>query len=566
MSGDLSLFGDGAGDGTADSGGGLGSVEFATGAALSDGRTEPGRSAEVVEDIASRAESSAPDPGAQQPTSAKDSTAASTEGEGGAGESDGDQPEGSSNLAVRSGLARPEGVARVLHTSDWHLGVQVKRHSRAPDHDALIDELVDIAQRSSPDLIVHTGDLFDSSRPAMQDFGRAIGALRRLSEVAPVVVLAGNHDSAIVFDVLAMAVQDPTVDDVKSGTYEPYAPSAARVRVHSRPALANKGAVATYASSSGIKIRLAVLPFVHSNRVLREFDDFLNPNAIYADKVRQIADSYEEAIRENFDPSSMVAVFASHLHLHGARTSSEKQVHIATDYATDSAAISEIYGYSAFGHIHVPQAVGRGRYAGSLLEIDFGEEGEQKQVVLADLRVGRPTEVKTVLLTAGRRLRRVSCVLDELPTLAAELQGALVDLTIRRSEAEGPSVTDSFDRVLVGATTYDTLSEAIAAELLGVEVVALTDARRARAVTPTESSAPLTITPIADEFASWLTGKAGSAMLAGKPLADRSSVAQLFEQWAGREASGGTFELDGLGDLDAQIVEIFDDFEVGEPT
>ena len=88
---------------------------------------------------------------------------------------------------------KPSGVARILHTSDWHLGVACRGESRAADHVALLSEILDIARDTRPDLIVHTGDLFDGVRPGYDDILRALLVMRDLSEIAPVVVLAGNH-------------------------------------------------------------------------------------------------------------------------------------------------------------------------------------------------------------------------------------------------------------------------------------------------------------------------------------------------------------------------------------
>ena len=61
-------------------------------------------------------------------------------------------------------------------------------------------------------------------------------------------------------------------------------------------------------------------------------------------------------------------------------------IHISTDYATDPMTFGSSYAYVACGHIHVPQPIGggRGHYVGSLLEVDFGEEGETKQVLVVD--------------------------------------------------------------------------------------------------------------------------------------------------------------------------------------
>jgi DNA repair protein SbcD/Mre11 len=88
---------------------------------------------------------------------------------------------------------------QLLHTSDWHLGRTVKqRWSRDADFDAVLAEITGIARDASPDLIIHSGDLFDSIRPVASDLARCLHALSDLSEVAPVVVVAGNHDSPVL--------------------------------------------------------------------------------------------------------------------------------------------------------------------------------------------------------------------------------------------------------------------------------------------------------------------------------------------------------------------------------
>ena len=63
--------------------------------------------------------------------------------------------------------------------------------------------------------------------------------------------------------------------------------------------------------------------------------------------------------------------------------------------------------YAAFGHIHKPQPLPGtviGRYAGSIIPIDFGEEGEQKGAVVVEATPGRAARVEFVSLAAGRPL------------------------------------------------------------------------------------------------------------------------------------------------------------------
>ena len=403
---------------------------------------------------------------------------------------------------------RSEGAARVLHTSDWHLGVSVRNHSRADDHDAAIAEIVGIAGEVQPDLIIHTGDLFDGHRPPMLEFGRAIRALRSLGSIAPVVLIAGNHDSAVVLDVLADAVDDD------------------RITIHARPTLAEKGAVSTFSTAAGVDLRLAVLPFVHANRVLRDFADFVEPNAAYTDNVRKIIGHLSAACFDGFDPAREVAVFASHLHVTGARTSSEREIHVSTNYATDPTHLRAEFGYLAFGHIHVPQAVGggRGRYAGSILEVDFGEEGEAKQVVVVDLEPGRPAQIATHELTAARRLRRVREPLSGLAGMAADLGNAIVEVTVL------PEPSHDLDH----ADDRQSLAGLVADALPGATVVSVIDGRRPHVALADAGGDEADGSPpsIPETFRTWLASAEGAKLLnsVGDTPADPERVVTMFDE------------------------------------
>ena len=83
---------------------------------------------------------------------------------------------------------------KLLHTSDWHLGARLGRHDRTPDHVEALRGLLSLAESARPDLILHTGDLFDASRPPYEALELGVQALRRLSAIAPTLVLSGNHE------------------------------------------------------------------------------------------------------------------------------------------------------------------------------------------------------------------------------------------------------------------------------------------------------------------------------------------------------------------------------------
>jgi exonuclease SbcD len=84
--------------------------------------------------------------------------------------------------------------------------------------------------------------------------------------------------------------------------------------------------------------------------------------------------------------------------------------------------------YVALGHIHRPQRIAAAAaptyYAGSPLQLDFGEMGETKTFVFIEAQPGLPADVRHVPYEGGRPLREVRANLAELEQLAPELRGA----------------------------------------------------------------------------------------------------------------------------------------------
>ena len=434
--------------------------------------------------------------------------------------------------------SRPEAAVRVLHTSDWHLGVSVRNTPRDVDHNAVIAEISDIATVAAPDVIVHTGDLFHGGRPGMADFARAIRALRELSRIAPVVVLAGNHDSSVALETLGIAVEDPVPALVAGGVYDPATDCPARVRVLHRPAPAANGGVMTFPTAAGGKLRLVGLPFLHANRTITDFEDIVTSHANYTDSMAAVCNRLTQAAFNGFDPTTDVAVFASHLHVAGARTSSEKEIHISTEYATDPAHLDSGFGYLAFGHIHIAQAVagGQGRYAGSILEVDFGEEGETKQVVVADLVPSRPTEIHDVALASGRRLHRIRTPYSAIASHAVTVGDGLVEVTIQlepdRIGSNGPSQADGgSELVSLDIPGFDNLTDAVNAALPDATIVGILDARRPDTAAADEIELPDGDETVGELFRAWMADH-GSSVTAKTTAhnADLDRVCALFDE------------------------------------
>jgi DNA repair protein SbcD/Mre11 len=317
-------------------------------------------------------------------------------------------------------------MSTVLHTSDWHLGATLSRHSREEDFDAVLPEIVDIAQESEPDLIVHSGDLFHSSRPSSRDLMRAMRALDGLAAVAPTVVLAGNHDSPAYFEFL----------NYVSG------PSRGRgLFFIDRLRPAREGGVLDFDACGGTqRIRLAVMPFVHPNRFWQSSSLSGTSYADHAEGMRGLQAELMDALHEGYDPGRDVLLFAAHVFVAGAKPSyTERRVDIDEAFATAPADLP-VVSYAALGHIHKPQTVAgvpfTAHYAGSPLPMDFGEADESKSVVIVDANPGRPVQALPRPLTGGRRLTKFEGTLDELRAMADQYDGVFLRAVITGEEPD----------------------------------------------------------------------------------------------------------------------------------
>lgn len=54
---------------------------------------------------------------------------------------------------------------KIVHTSDWHVGRRWKGIQRLDEMEAVLDCLAEFIEREAVDLVLHTGDVFDSRNP-----------------------------------------------------------------------------------------------------------------------------------------------------------------------------------------------------------------------------------------------------------------------------------------------------------------------------------------------------------------------------------------------------------------
>ena len=81
---------------------------------------------------------------------------------------------------------------KLLHTSDWHLGARLGVHDRLPDQRIAVRSVIEQAREHEPDLILHTGDLFDTFNPGHETLRLALATLNALAAIGPTIVVGGK--------------------------------------------------------------------------------------------------------------------------------------------------------------------------------------------------------------------------------------------------------------------------------------------------------------------------------------------------------------------------------------
>jgi exonuclease SbcD len=297
---------------------------------------------------------------------------------------------------------------KLLHTADWHAGRNLHGVDRTAEVRAALSEVAELAKVEAVDLVVVAGDVYDNRNPSAAAEEAVYDFFLEVSGAGiPSVVIAGNHDSPQRLDAVGSVLRLANVHVV--GAYRP----------------AGAGG-AFELDLGGERVRVAALPFLSERRMIAAANLIEWGPGEQHDQYRQVMRKLVDNLTGDMDGSS-VNLLLMHTTFEGATLANSEYVfHSTSAYTVPASIVPEAVSYAALGHIHKPQAVqglaeNKARYPGSLLQLDFGEAGDARSVVLAELAAGRPTEYRLHQLAAGKPLKRVVASEEELERRVLEL-------------------------------------------------------------------------------------------------------------------------------------------------
>lgn len=322
---------------------------------------------------------------------------------------------------------------KVLHTADWHVGKTLYRRQRLEEVTGVLDEVVAIAAEQQVDLTLVCGDIFDQFAPSAEAERIVYKALVDLRATGcAVLAIPGNHDNARRFAAIERLSD------------------AAGIQVVPAVRRPDQGGIVDVASRDKRQVaQVAALPWVPEKQLFGA-EEMMglegDPNAVYAEELARLL----TALCASFDPGK-IHVLAAHVFVGGAKVGGgERTFTIGDLFAVTPQGLPTTPQYIALGHVHRPQAVPGAavpaRYAGSLLQLDFGESEQQKSIALVEVDPGRPAKVIEIPLTGGSRLLDVAGTLEELTAL--DIHPEAYVRVVLRCEGPAPGLADRVREII----------------------------------------------------------------------------------------------------------------------
>ena len=257
---------------------------------------------------------------------------------------------------------------KILHTADWHIGQRLHERQRTDEHERFLEWLLETIQAHQVELLLVSGDIFDTALPSSDATNLYYRFLYRLYNEtnAYAVITAGNHDSP-------RHLEAPR-EFLKMGRI--YV-----VGLADKP----KNCVVTLPPDNP-RVAVAAVPFLSESKLQHiSFETEIEKSERYRERLKTF---YAKCVADM--PAELPKILMGHLFVKdGEESSSERNIQIGGATAVHVSDFPNDVSYVALGHLHRPQTI-KGtdypiRYSGSPIPLRFNETSYRKKVYLFEL-------------------------------------------------------------------------------------------------------------------------------------------------------------------------------------
>ncbi|WP_421716646.1 exonuclease SbcCD subunit D C-terminal domain-containing protein [Arcobacter arenosus] len=296
---------------------------------------------------------------------------------------------------------------KLLHTSDWHLGQNFMNKSRIEEHKAFLSWLLDTIEEKQIELLLVSGDIFDTGTPpnyALELYYNFLKQLSSKKSLKTTIITAGNHDSVSTLKAPKQLLEALNVHVVVNGDEE-------------------ENIIIPIKDDEETKAIVCAVPFLRDSVIRQSLggETVSDKEKLANDGIKNYYENaYKKAKELNDTSTKSVPIIAmGHLTTVGSRTSeSERDIYIGGTLDIGGDYLGNLFEYVALGHLHINQTVGNDhvRYSGSPIPLSFSESKNTQKVNLVTIK--ESVEVEELEIPQKRKLQvikgNLETIIDEL--------------------------------------------------------------------------------------------------------------------------------------------------------
>ena len=291
---------------------------------------------------------------------------------------------------------------KFFHLSDLHIGLKLFNRDLREDQEYILKQIIQLAAKEEPDAILIAGDIYDKAVPsaeAVEVFDHFIASLTAALPDAAIMMISGNHDSGQRINCFrsVLSRQNVHMIGLPPRTEEEHIQKVVLADVYG-------------------DVNFYLLPFVRPSVVRKIVGGDENGNNLsYNDTLHRLIS------RERIDETARNVLVSHQFYLPAGKKAEDvermdSEVRTVGNIDQVWSDILEGFDYAALGHIHKPMKVGgeRFRYCGTPLACSVSEAGQEKGVILVEMKEKGKTEIKVLPLHPLRQVRLIRGNLEDV--------------------------------------------------------------------------------------------------------------------------------------------------------
>lgn len=354
-------------------------------------------------------------------------------------------------------------MPKILHFADAHIDIATYGR-RDPTsglplrvHDFLnsLDEIINTAINEEVDCVLFAGDAYKDQNPAptyQREWGKRI---MRLSQAGiPTLLLVGNHDISPAAGRAHALAEFATLQ-------------VPQVMILDQPGFISREEISKLApEGKNLDFQLIALPWISRSAIASSLEiGSRDTETLYKALEAKLTQDLESWL-EGADPN-LPTVLAAHATVEGAVYGGERSVSLGRDFILPmSLAADPRLDYTALGHIHKKQQLNPKKhppvvYPGSIERVDFGEAGDKKYYLIADVGKGKTKldwrELKGIRPFVDLRLKlesneNITAQIQKALPAEKKLEGAVLRLILEYPRSWEPLLDEAAIRELAKGT------------------------------------------------------------------------------------------------------------------